>query len=127
MYAKFVGTLTIMSFHASVWLHAARALLRSYGAASGHVGPKPFPGAAPRRLRFGHSSTNNRNGGQFCNQIFSINILTSIMAYVLLFFCVCNIQALREYEQLIILLSLSIGFSTLGVEWINTVYEDFLW
>lgn len=26
MYAKFVGTLTIMSFHASVWLHAARAL-----------------------------------------------------------------------------------------------------
>ena len=64
---------------------------------------------------------------EFCNQIFSINILTSIMAYVLLFFCVCNIQALREYEQLIILLSLSIGFSTLGVEWINTVYEDFLY
>ena len=48
-----------------MWLHAARALLRSYGAASGHVGPKPFPGAAPRRLRFGHSSTNNRNGGQY--------------------------------------------------------------
>ena len=54
-----------MSFHASVWLHAARALLRSYGLASGHVGPKSFPGAAPRRLRFGHSSTNNRNGGQY--------------------------------------------------------------
>ena len=65
MYAKFVGTLTIMSFHASVWLHAARALLRSYALASGHVGPKSFPGAAPRRLRFGHSSTNNRNGGQY--------------------------------------------------------------
>ena len=65
MYAKFVGTLIVMSFHASVWLHVARALLRSYGAASGHVGPKPFPGAAPRRLRFGHSSTNNRNGGQY--------------------------------------------------------------
>ena len=59
MYAKFVGTLTIMSFHASVWLHAARALLCSYGAASGHVGPKSFPGAAPRRLRFDHLSTPN--------------------------------------------------------------------
>ena len=49
MYAKFVGTLTIMSFHASVWLHAARALLRSYGAASGHVArshsPVPLPAA----------------------------------------------------------------------------------
>ena len=65
MYAKFVGTLTIMSFHASEWPCAARALLRSYGAASGHVGPKSFPGAAPRRLRFGHSSTTNRNGGQY--------------------------------------------------------------
>ena len=41
-----------MSFHASVWLHAARALLRSYGAASGHVvsmartlSPVPLPAA----------------------------------------------------------------------------------
>lgn len=55
MYAKFVGTLTIMSFHASEWPCAARALLRSYGPASGHVGPKSFPGVAPRLLRFGHS------------------------------------------------------------------------
>ena len=30
-----------------------------------NVGPKLFPGAAPRRFRFGHSSTNNRNGGQY--------------------------------------------------------------
>lgn len=54
-----------MSFHASVWLYAARAFLRSHGAASGHVGPKPSPGAVPRRLRFGHSSTHNRNGGKY--------------------------------------------------------------
>ena len=47
MYAKFVGTLIVMSFHASVWLHAARARLCSYGAASGHVGPKSFPSVAP--------------------------------------------------------------------------------
>lgn len=36
-----------MSFHASVWLHAARALLRSYALASGHVGPKSFPVPLP--------------------------------------------------------------------------------
>ena len=65
MYAKFVGTLTVISFHAPEWLCAARALLRSYGVASGHVGPKSFPGVAHRRLRFGHSSTNNRNGGHY--------------------------------------------------------------
>ena len=54
-----------MSFHASVWLYTVRAFLRSHGAASGHVGPKPSPGAVPRRLRFGHSSTHNRNGGKY--------------------------------------------------------------
>lgn len=54
-----------MLFHASEWLHAARALLRSYGAASGHVGPKSFPDAVPRRLRFGRSLTTNRNGGHY--------------------------------------------------------------
>ncbi len=64
---------------------------------------------------------------EFCNQIFSISIVTSIIAYILLVFCACNIKALSEYKQLIGLLSLSIGFSTLGVEWINTIYEDFLY
>ena len=54
-----------MSFHASVWLCAARALLRSHGVASGHVGPRSFPSAVLLRLRFGHSSTHNRNGGKY--------------------------------------------------------------
>ena len=52
-------------FRASEWPCAARALLRSYGIASGHVGLKSFPGAALRRLCFGSSSTTNRNGGQY--------------------------------------------------------------
>lgn len=64
---------------------------------------------------------------KFCNQIFTINIATSIFSYVLLFFCVCNFKILSEYKSLIVLLSLSIGLSTLGVEWINTIYEDFLY
>mgnify|MGYP002614872768 CR=1 FL=1 len=64
---------------------------------------------------------------KFCNQIFTINIVTSIISYILLLFCICNIKALGEYKQLILLLSLSVGFSTLGVEWINTIYEDFLY
>lgn len=54
-----------MSFHAPARLCAAWALLRSHGAASGHVGPRSFPGAVLRRLRFGHSSTHNRNGGKY--------------------------------------------------------------
>ena len=33
--------------------------------ASGQLGPKPGPGAVPRRLRFGNSFTKHRNGGKY--------------------------------------------------------------
>ena len=64
MKVQYISTIQIIHFHAPERLHAARAFLRLYGA-SGQVGPKSSPGAALRRLRFGHSSTNNRNGGQY--------------------------------------------------------------
>src|SRR5699024_3664314 len=57
MYAKFVGTSTIMPFHASVWPCATRALLRPFRIASGHIGPRSCLGVAHHRLRFGYPST----------------------------------------------------------------------
>lgn len=64
-YMKNIIMQTIVLFHASVWLHAVRAFFCFYGTASGHTGPKSSPGAVPRRFRFGHLSTNNRNGGLY--------------------------------------------------------------
>nr|WP_242971152.1 sigma-70 family RNA polymerase sigma factor [Anaerotruncus colihominis] len=57
MYMKFFGTLTVILFHASEWPCATWALLRSYCAVSGHVGPRSYPGVALHHLRFGHLST----------------------------------------------------------------------
>ena len=100
-----------MSFHASVWLHAARALLRSYGLASGHVGPKSFPGAAPRRLRFGHSSTNNRNGGQYGytikdNSISCFGFLIQLILFWAVLLCSC-IYFLYYHSLIITALNIS--------------------
>lgn len=55
--AKFVGTLTLMSFHASEWTCATRAFLRSLGITSGHIGPRSCPGVVLHHLRFGYPST----------------------------------------------------------------------
>ena len=57
MRAKFVGTLTLMSFHASEWTCATRAFLRSLGITSGHIGPRSCPGVVLHHLRFGYPST----------------------------------------------------------------------
>lgn len=59
------------------------------------------------------------------SQIFSINIITTIIAYVILaVFLVFN-RKLETYRILIMIQSLSIVFSTLGADWINSAMEDF--
>ncbi len=61
---------------------------------------------------------------QFANEIFSINILSSILAYGLLFVALF-IPKLAQYKHLCLIFSFSILFTTVGADWINTVYEDF--
>ena len=63
---------------------------------------------------------------KFVNEVFSINIITTIIAYILLIFVILFFDNLKPYIGLILLQSLSILFTTLGVDWINTIYEDYL-
>lgn len=65
--------------------------------------------------------------GEFTNEIFSLNVVTTLIAYLIMGICLIIITPLKEYSWLILLQSLSIAFTTIGVEWINTIYEDFLY
>lgn len=62
---------------------------------------------------------------KIANQIYSINILTTIFAYSLLFIIVCSFSELESYRTIIIFQSASILAITLGADWINTAFEDF--
>lgn len=62
----------------------------------------------------------------FCNEVFSLNILTTIASYILLFMVAFFVKPLAEYRSLLFLLSLTIVFTTFGIEWVNTIFEDFL-
>lgn len=63
---------------------------------------------------------------KFASQIFSFNIITTIISYILLALFLLIFDSFHLYSKLLWLLSLSIGFTTLGIDWINTIYEDYL-
>lgn len=63
--------------------------------------------------------------GTFCSEVFTTNIITTIISYLLLIVCVFALPNLQEYSNLIFILSISICLTTLGVEWINVIFEDY--
>lgn len=60
------------------------------------------------------------------NEIYTINIITTMFAYLLLFVVLTFVPMLKEYISWIILLSLSVLFTTIGTDWINSAFEDYL-
>ena len=63
--------------------------------------------------------------GKKASEIFSINICTTIVAYVLLTLSLLLFRKLDSYRILIVIQSTSILFTTLGADWLNSAMEDF--
>lgn len=59
------------------------------------------------------------------SEFFSINLYTTIFAYLVLAITLIFFDSLSSYKTLIIILSTSILFTTIGVDWVNTVMGDF--
>lgn len=77
-------------------------------------------------IREGAKYRNNRSKiTQFASQIFTINICSTIFAYLLLFICLILFPKLRNYFSCILIFSLQIFFTTIGIEWIYQIYEDY--
>ena len=66
-----------------------------------------------------------REISSFIRDVFSINIYSTLFAYILMIIIVYNIDLLHPYWKLIAILALQIVFSTLGRNWIYTIYEDY--
>lgn len=64
---------------------------------------------------------------RLANQIFSINLMATIISYLLLFLLMWIVPKFHEYTVLLIILSLQIVFRTIGIEWLYSVYEDYLY
>lgn len=59
------------------------------------------------------------------SQIFSINVITTIFAYIILFSVLFLFPNLNPYRRVVLIQSVIILFTTLGADWINSAMEDF--
>lgn len=62
---------------------------------------------------------------EFASQVFSLNLIATIIAYILLLLSLILFKKLNNYISCILIFSLQILFTTLGTEWIYTIYEDY--
>jgi O-antigen/teichoic acid export membrane protein len=85
-------------------------------------------GIATYAIREGAKIRDDRSKfNSFCNEVFSINILSTIISYALLAVLIIVSSGLRGYTPILLVYSLTIILTTIGVDWINTIYEDFLY
>lgn len=68
------------------------------------------------------------NGGKFktfCSQMFSLNVVFSIIAYIGLTVIIYNIKYLNNYRFMISILGISILLAPFAIEWFYSIVEDF--
>lgn len=63
----------------------------------------------------------------FCTELLTLNLCTTVFAYVIFGVVLISSSRLHPYAGLLIIYSLTIIFSTLGMEWVYTIYEDYLY
>lgn len=63
----------------------------------------------------------------FVNEMFSINIASTLAAYLLLLVVMLVVHKFWNYKILLIIFSLQIGFKLIGIEWLYSIYEDYLY
>lgn len=83
-------------------------------------------GVSTYAIREGSKYRNDRIAfSQFASEIFTINIISTIISYMLLGLLFICSDKLSPYRALLAVLSVSIVFNTLGCEWIFSVYEEY--
>lgn len=84
-------------------------------------------GAAGYAIREGARIRDNKSEiVKFSSEILSINVITLIISYVMLLVCVLFVDRINEEAAIVLILSVNVITSVLGRDWINTIYEDFM-
>ena len=61
----------------------------------------------------------------FAKEIITINIISTVVSYLILFIFIFIIPKFHSYRSLLIICSSTILFTSLGMEWLYSVVEDF--
>lgn len=64
---------------------------------------------------------------KFSSQIFTINVLSTLVSMTAMIIIVMAVPKLSEYASYIYVLSIGVWLTTIGVDWINSIYEDYFY
>ena len=79
-------------------------------------------------IREGAKYRNNKEKiEQFSSEVFTINIFSMLLSYILLVICLVLFAQLHSYILCILIFSLQILFTTIGTEWVYQIYEDYFY
>lgn len=94
----------------------------------GYVGLAAGFGISTYAIREGAIIRDNKKQvKQFASEIFTINMITMVMSLVLLFVMVVAVPKIRGSKTLILIMSFEVIFNTLSRDWLNEVYEDYIY
>ena len=83
-------------------------------------------GVSSYAIREGARIREDRNAlSAFANQMLEINLISMCCAYILLFLTLVVSGVLVPYRKLILLLSIQMLFTTIGVEWLYSIFEEY--
>lgn len=84
-------------------------------------------GVTSYAIREGSRLVKESSINDFASEVFSINMLSTIVAYGLLFITIFAFPRIFEYRVFLLIYSVTLFFNTIGVEWIFSVYEDYFY
>lgn len=61
------------------------------------------------------------------SELFSLNIVTALISYIILFLVIVFVPKLEAYQVAVVIYSSTIFFNAIGVEWVYLVYEDYFY
>ena len=68
---------------------------------------------------------NKKEFNLFASEVLLCNVLSTIVAYLLLALCMLFVNKLKAYAALIWVFSVQIAFTTIGIDWIYSIYEEY--
>lgn len=68
---------------------------------------------------------NKEKFSKLVHELFLINLITTGITYGMFFLMIIFVPAVEGYEKILVISGLSIGLTSLGVEWLYTAVEDY--
>ncbi len=84
-------------------------------------------GISTYSVREGARIRSSNEINRFCSEVFSINVYSTIVSYILLIVITLAVPRFRIHLIEVMILSFGIVLTTMGSDWINTIYEDYMY